>query len=139
MQTVKVLAEVLLQAEDGLVLIVRRGQTDERRPSQWDVPGGHVDDGEDLLEAAVRETKEETGIEVSKNDLRLDYAYTKSWDTSNSCTWLFFTAKTPKKEPTLSAEHSEYRWASLDEAIDLIEYDLQKTALSYIRDNHLLD
>ena len=44
------------------LLLVRRG----RGPAQgeWSVPGGHVELGETLHEAVVRETLEETGIEV---------------------------------------------------------------------------
>lgn len=36
---------------------------------KWIVPGGHVHAGEDIKEAAVRETKEETGLELSPDDL----------------------------------------------------------------------
>jgi 8-oxo-dGTP pyrophosphatase MutT (NUDIX family) len=36
-------------------------------------------------------------------------------------------------------EHSEYKWVNLEQAIDLIEYDLQVEALTYIRDNNLLE
>ena len=34
------------------------------------MPGGHVDDGESVLHAAVRELKEELNIDVSENDLK---------------------------------------------------------------------
>jgi predicted NUDIX family NTP pyrophosphohydrolase len=33
----------------------------------WGIPKGEVEEGEDLLTAAIRETKEETGIDVSNN------------------------------------------------------------------------
>jgi 8-oxo-dGTP diphosphatase len=47
---------------DGAVLLVRRG----RGPAagEWSVPGGHVEMGETLHEAVVREVLEETGLEV---------------------------------------------------------------------------
>ena len=47
---------------DGAVLLVRRG----RGPAagEWSVPGGHVEMGETLHEAIVREVLEETGLEV---------------------------------------------------------------------------
>jgi ADP-ribose pyrophosphatase YjhB (NUDIX family) len=44
------------------LLLVRRG----RGPAagEWSVPGGHVEGGETLHEAVVRETFEETGLEI---------------------------------------------------------------------------
>lgn len=33
-----------------------------RHHDRWDLPKGHVEQGEDILSAAVRETEEETGI-----------------------------------------------------------------------------
>jgi 8-oxo-dGTP diphosphatase len=44
------------------LLLVRRGRGAAQ--GQWAVPGGHVEFGETLHEAVVRETYEETGLEV---------------------------------------------------------------------------
>jgi 8-oxo-dGTP diphosphatase len=46
---------------DGDLLVVRRG----RPPAagQWSLPGGRVEPGELLVEAVVREVREETGLE----------------------------------------------------------------------------
>ena len=42
------------------VLVVRRSSTDRFNPFFWEFPGGKVDEGETTLEAAIRETQEET-------------------------------------------------------------------------------
>lgn len=44
------------------LLLIRRGRGAAQ--GQWSVPGGHVEWGETLHEAVVRETFEETGLEV---------------------------------------------------------------------------
>lgn len=46
----------------GRLLLIRRGRGAAQ--GQWSVPGGHVEWGESLHEAVVREMHEETGLEV---------------------------------------------------------------------------
>ncbi len=53
---------------EGRVLLIRRGVSPER--GKWSVPAGYVEAGEDPRQAAVRECREETGLEVSDLQLR---------------------------------------------------------------------
>ena len=58
--TVDIIIEVKTEtAGRGIVLIYRRNE-----PRAWAIPGGFVDYGETLEEAAAREAREETGLEV---------------------------------------------------------------------------
>lgn len=56
--------DVIIELPEGIVLIERKNE-----PFGWAIPGGFVDYGESLESAALRESLEETSLEVS--DLRL--------------------------------------------------------------------
>ncbi len=56
------IAGVVLRDEDGRYLLVQ-----EAKPhvyGLWNWPAGHVDEGETLAQAAIREAKEEVGLDV---------------------------------------------------------------------------
>lgn len=55
-------ASVLITDIAGRVLLVQRGH--EPQKGRWSLPGGKCEPGETPAEAAVREAKEETGLEV---------------------------------------------------------------------------
>lgn len=58
--TVDIIIEVLREdGKEGIVLINRKNP-----PYGWALPGGFVDYGESLEEAAVREAKEETSLDI---------------------------------------------------------------------------
>jgi 8-oxo-dGTP diphosphatase len=60
-------AGAVVRDADGRLLLVRRG----RPPAQgsWTLPGGRVEPGESAAEAAVREVREETGLDVEVGEL----------------------------------------------------------------------
>ena len=43
--------------------------------NQYDLPGGHLESGEDLYEAMIREAKEELGIELEREDMQIVHIY----------------------------------------------------------------
>jgi ADP-ribose pyrophosphatase YjhB (NUDIX family) len=51
--------DIIIEQDNGVVLILRRNE-----PCLWAIPGGYCDYWESLEQAAVREAREETGLEV---------------------------------------------------------------------------
>ncbi|MGR0481573.1 MAG: NUDIX domain-containing protein [Candidatus Electronema sp. V4] len=62
--------DIIIELPQGIVLIERKNP-----PHGWALPGGFVDYGESFEQAAVREAKEETGLEVTL--LRQFHTYSK--------------------------------------------------------------
>ena len=54
------------------LLLQKRGSNKETFPNLWDVSvAGHVSSGESILDGALREIKEEIGLQLKSNDLIL--------------------------------------------------------------------
>ena len=52
-------------AKDGKLLVIQEGKDNYGQLGTWNFPAGHVEPGEGLVEAAVREAKEESGYTVA--------------------------------------------------------------------------
>ena len=61
--------DIIIAVQGGIVLIER-----ENPPFGWAIPGGFVDYGESVEDCAVREAREETGLEVRLQDLLYVYS-----------------------------------------------------------------
>ncbi|XP_056401526.1 nucleoside diphosphate-linked moiety X motif 17 [Hyla sarda] len=60
---------ILLQTVNKRILLTRRSKELHIFPNVWVPPGGHMEEGEQLLEAGLRELQEETGLNLQGADL----------------------------------------------------------------------
>jgi ADP-ribose pyrophosphatase YjhB (NUDIX family) len=100
----------------GEVLLIRRSDNDN-----WAVPGGAIDIGESVADAAVREIKEESGIDCEITGLVGIYSdpkhvilYTSNGEVRQEFS-IVLTGRPTGGTPTPSSETSEVRWVSTDE------------------------
>ena len=63
-KTPLVTVDIIIETDGGIVLVRRRNP-----PHGWALPGGFVDPGESVAQAACREAKEETGLDVELTEL----------------------------------------------------------------------
>jgi ADP-ribose pyrophosphatase YjhB (NUDIX family) len=109
---------VIVVNDEGSILMIRR--TDN---GNWAVPGGAVDLGESLAQAAVRETLEESGIECEVmgivgiySDPRHVILYTSNGQVCQEFS-IVLTARALSGQPTPSSESSEVGWVPPTEAV----------------------
>lgn len=96
-----------------------------RAYKNWDFPKGVVEANEDPLDAAKRETLEETGIDDLDFVFGEDYKETVPYAGNKVAR--YYVAETAAADITLPVspalgrpEHHEYRWVTCDEAEDLL-------------------
>ncbi|MDD7887765.1 NUDIX domain-containing protein [Flavivirga sp. 57AJ16] len=64
-------AHIWFYTKKGTILLSQRSAKKTICPLLWDVSvAGHVDTGETIKQAAIRETREEIGLSISENDLK---------------------------------------------------------------------
>ncbi|HEU4468992.1 MAG TPA: NUDIX domain-containing protein [Nitrososphaeraceae archaeon] len=99
----------------------------------WDFPKGNIEIDETEMQAATRELKEETGIEIFTilPGFRhvLNYKYTKK-STLISKQVTLFLASTDVNKVEISHEHIGYQWMEINAAVNQLTYSNAKTALA---------
>jgi ADP-ribose pyrophosphatase YjhB (NUDIX family) len=121
----------------GEILLIRR--TDN---GNWAVPGGAIDLGESVAQAAVRETLEESGIECAITGIVGIYSdpkhvilYTSNGEARQEFS-IVLTARPLGGQPTPSSESSEVRWVPVSE---ILEYTMDRSAGFYIAPTIITD
>lgn len=118
--------------EAGEILLIRR--TDN---GNWSLPGGAMDLGESLGEAAMRETLEETGIETRLtgvsglySDPRHVLEYTSNGEVRQEFS-IVFTAEMIGGKPTPSSESSHVEWVPAEAVADLPMHDSMRKRIGH--------
>jgi 8-oxo-dGTP pyrophosphatase MutT (NUDIX family) len=96
------------------VFLPKRAATKKFLPSVFELPGGHIDFGEDIVEGLKREIMEEHGMRISVGDSFAVFTYHNEIKGSHSVEAVYFaTFLDPIENVRLNPEdHSEYRWAT---------------------------
>jgi 8-oxo-dGTP pyrophosphatase MutT (NUDIX family) len=104
--------EVLVVVRRGNeFLVVHRSPQNE---AYWHQIAGGVESGETFAEAAVRELREETGLDARVDPLDCPFQY------DGIRVETFIADAPPDWEPMLDWEHDEYRWLPREEAAELL-------------------
>ena len=127
----------------GELLIEKRSMTMRSNPGKWAFVGGVPDAGESSLEGAIREVKEELGIELKQNNVELLISFKREHDFVD--VWVAQDNTELKDVILQKSEVSNAEWVTIDKLEKIIDdgefvpsinlyYDLFKKLLykSYI-------
>jgi len=104
------------------VLMHKRAQDKKKFPGFWIGPGGHVEDGEDVLTTAIREVKEETGVEIKSGDIKLKVlAFHHHIDRNEIWMEYLFRATIPKNQKPISTYEGKSEWIEIEKLLEMNE------------------
>lgn len=101
------------------VLLIRRGRPP--RQGEWSLPGGRIEPGERALDAALRELREETGVEAKITGL-LDVVDGLFPEAGRHYVLIDYAARWVSGEPVAGDDALEARFVSLDQVGALIDW-----------------
>ena len=95
------------------VMVARRALTKRFLPGKFELPGGHIEFGETLVDGLCRELKEELAIDVIVGDVVGAFTYVNKVKRSHSIEIIFFAQLADGCLPKINlADHSEVIWVN---------------------------
>jgi len=101
------------------VLLVRRGRPP--RQGEWSLPGGRIEPGERAVDAALRELREETGVEAEITGL-IDVVDGLFPDAGRHYVLIDYAARWLSGEPVAGDDAAEARFVDLDAVEALVDW-----------------
>ena len=118
-------AVYMIFKKDDCFLLLRRFNTGYC-DGQYSLPAGHLDGGETVIDAAIRETVEETGMIVKQEDMSLCHVMNRHKADDGERVDFFFMTEVWEGEPCIMEKDKcdELKWCHKDnlEKVGLIPY-----------------
>jgi len=100
------------------------------------IPGGHIELGETMEQAVIREAKEETGLDVRDIEFLCfeEFIFHPSFHKKSHCIFFDFSCKTNSTDVKLNDEAEDYIWAKPEDALKLdVEPSTIRTIKTYLK------
>ena len=127
---------VWIQNADGDYLIAQRSETRPTFPLQWECVGGSVLKGESSLEGAIREVKEEVGVDLSPDDGKLVFSEVRDIVDGKPFrdimdVWLFRYDGEITLDMATTDEVAQVKWMTRPQIRELFEQKKLVSSLEY--------
>ena len=104
------------------VLLEKRAPDKRYSPNKWGLCSGHVQSGETIDEAALREIFEEIGLQVSKDDLHiLDKMIVTKRDFNSQIVRVYYAVCDENKFKIQQEELTAIKWFDISKVIDMVK------------------
>ena len=118
--------------DDDRLLLIRRGHGPAA--GEWSLPGGRVEFGETMVEALVREVKEETGLDIVAGDY---LGHVERFGTDHHFVIHDFLATAFDAEPVAAGDDAvEAAWFELSHVSEL---NLTEGLAEFLADHHVIN
>lgn len=125
--TVDIIIEITRKnGQEGIILIKRKNP-----PHGWALPGGFVDYGESLEEAAVREAKEETSLDIRLKSQLHTYSDPKRDPRKHTISTVYVA--TAQGRPRAQDDAQDIRIFTKEEINFSLAFDHQKILANYFK------
>ena len=104
--------------KDGKYLVLKRTKDKDFQPEAWETVTGRLEQNESPNDAILREVKEETNLEVEVI-MPIDTGFFYRGGKEFPMVFIAYYCKYLSGEVKLSWEHSEYKWISLSEVLEI--------------------
>ena len=101
--------KIIIEKDNKYLLIKRADNEKKEHQGNWECPGGKLEEGESFEDAALREAKEETNLDIKI--IRI----IKKIDANNETQAVVFLASIENTDIKISEEHSEFGWFTYEE------------------------
>lgn len=118
---------LIIKNEEGKILLQRRQGT-KLWPGFLALPAGHIDEGEDAYEAAIREAREELSIKISKDDIVDSFVVNRKNKSLPSYFDVYFEIKSYEGSIKINEPEkcSELKWCDINDLPkDMIDFEVE--------------
>lgn len=112
---------IWIMNKEGKFLVQKRTKSRKRFPNMWSLTAGAVDIGETSVEGAIREAKEEIGINIEKEEFELILSIKRKHNFLDI--WLVRKDIDLKDIVMQEEEVQEVKWVTKDELEEMIKND----------------
>lgn len=116
------IAAIYIEYNDQILILHR--QNNKSEGDKWGIPGGKVDKNETPLQAIIRETKEETGLDISKQSIETLKTVYIEYDEKNHFVYHAFRTQLQGKPGDVKINFDEHKGFTWVKPADALKMDL---------------